>query len=162
MDLTTGFAKAIENEQLIHGVMKRVHIYQMNDNYQDYVQEAMIIYAKAYVDYLAEERDVEKFNVYIFQKLVWRMTDLLRSEKKFFDIHSLEVFDFERVEQVTSEDFFEDFDLDCLTYFERGLFFDCFIQQIPLSKLADKYECSDRNLRYHRDNIKAKLRKRFS
>lgn len=162
MDLRIGFEHALENEQLIHGVLKRLHIYRDSVNYQDYVQEAMIIYARSYVDYLANKQDLDCFNKYIFQKLVWRMTDLLRKEQKFGDVHSLEVFDFERVEQTERIDLFEEIDLSCLSELEKRLFYDTFIAEIPLKILAEKYHCSARNLRYHRNSIKEKLCKRLS
>ncbi|AKP67239.1 sigma-70 family RNA polymerase sigma factor [Companilactobacillus ginsenosidimutans] len=161
MDLQEGFTKAIENDLLIHGVLKRLHIYQTNDNYQDYVQEARIIFAESFVEYSQTDTDLDKFNVYIFQKLIWRMTDLLRKEQRFSDVHSLEVFDFERV-KLDQAEFFEELDLDCLSEFEKKLFYDAFIAEISIPKLARIYGCSDRNLRYHRDAIKAKLRKLLS
>jgi len=57
----------MSNERLIYGVLKRLHIYKMNNYYQDYVQEAMIIYAEAFIDFQNKGGGVAKFNVYIFQ-----------------------------------------------------------------------------------------------
>ncbi len=153
MDLKIGFEEAIANEQLIHGVLKRLHIYRTSNNYQDYVQ--------GYEEFKSRDTSLEKFNVYIFQKLLWRMTDMLRQEQKFFDVHSLEVFDFERVKQEETE-LIAELNIDCLTDFEKQLFYDSFIRGVTLPKLAKIYGCSDRNLRYHRDSIKSKLRKRLT
>lgn len=162
MDLQIGFKKALEEENLIHGVLKRLHIYQTSNNYQDYVQEAMIIFAQAYVDYVEQEKDLEKFNVYIYQKLSWRLTDLLRKEQRFFNVHSLEVFDFERVKEEMSDLFLDDIDLSGLSELEQSLFFDLFIDEIPIKFLREKYNCTARNLRYHRDSIRCKISKLLS
>ncbi|WP_125768824.1 sigma-70 family RNA polymerase sigma factor [Companilactobacillus furfuricola] len=162
MDLQVGFKKALEEENLVHGVLKKLHIYQTNNNYQDYVQEAMIIFAQAYVDYVDQEQDLEKFNVYIYQKLSWRLTDMLRKEQRFFNVHSLEVFDFERVKEELSDLFLDDIDLSCLNEFEQKLFFDLFIDEIPIKFLTKKYGCTARNLRYHRDSIRQKMSKLLS
>lgn len=162
MDLQLGFKKALEEEKLIHGALKRVHIYPICNNYQDYVQEAMIIFAQAYVDYVEQGQDLEKFNVYIFQKLTWRLTDLLRREERFFNVHSLEVFDFERVKEEVSELFLDDLDLSRLNEFEKQLFFDLFVDELPIKFLAKKYRCTTRNLRYHRDSIRKKMVKLLS
>lgn len=162
MDLEAGFIDALNNERLIHGVLKRLHIYQTNNDYQDYVQEAMIVYAAAYNEYLKKGRDMEKFPVYIFQKLLWRMTDLLRHEQRFFEVHSLEVLDFERVEQVEMQELFSHLELDDLSEFEKNIFYDCFFKEIPLKTLAEKYHCTPRNLRYHRNSVKEKICKQLS
>lgn len=162
MDLSAGFEHAVENIQLIHGVMKRLHIFPTNDDYQDYIQEAIIIYAESFQEYVENNNDLDKFNVYIFQKLIWRMTDFLRLEQKYSDANSLEVFDFDRVEQKNAVQFFEEVDLECLTEFEKQFFFDCFIQEIALTELTEKYHCGVRNLRYYRNSIREKLRKLFS
>lgn len=162
MDLQDGFIAAMENEKLIYGVLKRLHIYITNDNYQDFFQEALIIYAESYVEYQRKNQPMDKFNVYIFQKLVWRLTDLLRKEQTFFNVHSLEVFDFDRVEQEESDEMLSEINLDNLTEPEKRLFFDCFIEKIPLVKLSAKYHCSARNLRYKRNSLREKLCKMLS
>ena len=162
MDLSTGFDQAIQNDQLIHGVMKRLHIFVTNKDYQDYLQEARIIFAETYQTYHLQKRDPDKFKVYVFQKLLWRMTDLLRQEQKYQSLHSLEQLDFARVEQVQFDEYFDGLEIDCLSDYEKELFYDCFVAEISLKTLANKYNCTARNLRYHRNLIKEKLRKRFS
>ncbi|KRL67004.1 sigma-70 family RNA polymerase sigma factor [Companilactobacillus versmoldensis] len=162
MELTTGFQAAIANEKLIHGVLKRLHIYHHGNDYQDYFQEGVIIYAQVYCDYFEQERDPDKFNVYIFQKLVWRLTDILRRQQRYFDVHSLEVFDFERVKRSDIVSDLGELDLDDLSDIEKEIFFDHFINEVPLNQLAEKYQCSTRNLRYHRNALKEKLCKRLS
>ncbi|WP_054643583.1 hypothetical protein [Companilactobacillus kimchii] len=88
MNLELGFEQALENQQLIHGALKRVHIYVTRCDYEDYFQEAVIIYAQAYLKYRQRDQDLTKFKPYVFQKLVWRLTDMLRQEKQYFDFHS--------------------------------------------------------------------------
>lgn len=96
-NLEPGFQNALKNQRLIHGVLKRVHIYTTRVDYDDYFQEAMILYAETYDKYCQSKKDLTKFNSYVYQKLTWRLTDMLRREKKYYDFHSLEEFDFQRI-----------------------------------------------------------------
>lgn len=155
--LEDGFKAAMNNERLIHGVLKRVNIYQSRFDYEDYFQEAVIIYAHNFVEFMIEHNDKESFDVYIYQKLKWRMTDLLRQDKKFFELHSFEEFDFSTIRYVAN-DLLECLDLNGLSEFEIQIFQEHFINNNSLSLLAQRYECSTRNLRYHRNRLLVKLR----
>ncbi|AUI72516.1 sigma-70 family RNA polymerase sigma factor [Companilactobacillus alimentarius] len=158
MELQSGFENAMLNQQLIHGVLKRVHIYPTRFDYDDYFQEATIIYAQTYVDYCRRDGDLGRIKPYIFQKLVWRLTDMLRQEKKYHDFHSLEEFDFQRVPENESSAMLDFIDWQKLTLLEREMLQEHFIQNRPLSILAKCKNTSTRNLRYRRDRLLKKLR----
>ncbi|MFC6322617.1 sigma-70 RNA polymerase sigma factor region 4 domain-containing protein [Companilactobacillus baiquanensis] len=149
-----GFISAIENERLIYGALKRVHIYPTRIDYEDYFQEAVIIYALGY------EKAQEQNNpqVYLYQSLVWKLTDLLRKEKVYKEFHSLEEFDFQRVESKEILNLIKDVDLNNFTKIEIILLQEHFINQESLVILAKRYNCSTRNLRYWRSKLRDKLR----
>ncbi|WP_125762856.1 sigma-70 RNA polymerase sigma factor region 4 domain-containing protein [Companilactobacillus hulinensis] len=155
--LEEGFNKAIVNKRLIHGVLKRVNIYQTRFDYDDYFQEAVIIFAHSFVDFMNEYNDETGFDVHIYQKLKWRMTDLLRQDLRFSEIHSFDEFDFSIIEQEANNQL-ECLDLQGLSEIESLIFQEHFINNNSLSILARRYECSTRNLRYHRNRLLAKLR----
>lgn len=63
--IEVGFNLAVKNEQVIHGALKRAGIYVTRFDYEDYVQEGFITYAKCFEKY-PHEFVLEKFNVYAF------------------------------------------------------------------------------------------------
>lgn len=158
MDLNAGFTDAMNNQRLIHGVLKRVHIFTTRSDYDDYFQEAIILYAQSYTEYCQTHANLDKFNSYIFQKLKWRLTDMLRQEKKYYDFHSLEVFDFQRVPEELFRESLEFIDLQKLSAIEQSLLQEHFIDGDALVILAKRHNYTTRNLRYHRSKLLTKLR----
>lgn len=158
MNLELGFRHALANQRLIHGVLKRVHIFRTRSDYDDYFQEAMIIYAQAYVNYCQKEDDLSKFNQFIFQRLCWRLTDMLRQEKKYYDVHSLEKFDFQRVPEDQFGLDLEFINLSELTEIELAILQEHFIEEQPLVILAKRYNHTTRALRYCRNRLLGKLK----
>lgn len=157
-NLELGFQDALNNQRLIHGVLKRVHIFPTRIDYDDYFQEAMILYAQTYEQYCQKQKDMTKFKAFVFQKLTWRLTDMLRQEKHYFDFHSLEEFDFQRIpgkNPVAELDFV---DFSELTEVEKDILQKHFIEGVPLVILAKHYRQTTRALRYRRDKLLTKLR----
>lgn len=153
-----GFQDALKNQRLIHGVLKRVHIYTTRVDYDDYFQEAMILYAETYNKYCQDKKDLTKFNSYVYQKLTWRLTDMLRREQKYYDFHSLEEFDFQRIpeKQVLADlDFLK---LSELSYLELAILQEHFIQEESLVTLAQRYNHTTRSLRYCRSKLLKKIK----
>lgn len=152
-NLEEGFIQAMKNKKIIFGAMKRVHIYPSRVDYDDYFQEAVIIYAQTYAKKVAQDN----FNVYVYQQLVWKLTDMLRREKKYYDVHSLEEFDFNRVPQNEVSDLINIFDQG-LSRLELVLLQEHFIYGESLSQIAQRYGYSARNLRYWRSKLRSKLK----
>lgn len=73
-----------DHEMLLYGVLKKLHITPAAPLYEDLLQEARIIYAQAYEDYYKTPKKI-KLNVYLYQKVKWRLIDLLRKEIKAKD-----------------------------------------------------------------------------
>lgn len=158
MNLELGFEQALANQKLIHGVLKRVHIFTTRSDYDDYFQEGMILYAQTYAKYCQNNGELDKFKGYVFQKLKWRMTDMLRQEKKYHDFHSLEEFDFQRVPEELVLANLDFLNLSELTEMDRVILQEHFIEEQPLVILAKRYNHTTRNLRYCRNRLLKKLR----
>ncbi|KRL02610.1 sigma-70 family RNA polymerase sigma factor [Liquorilactobacillus capillatus] len=74
-----------ERERLIYGVCKRLHLSPQNPQYQDYLQEARIIFTDAYMAYkkLNPKMDDEKaLMLFAYQRIYWRLLDMLRRERR--------------------------------------------------------------------------------
>jgi len=158
MNMEMGFQDALANQKLIHGVLKRVHIYPTRCDYEDYFQDAMILYAQTYVKYRQEKDNMSKFKGYIFQRLTWRLTDILRQEKKYHELHSLEEFDFQRVPEEKKSIDLDFVNFAELTEMEQIIFQQHFIENVPLVILAKRYNHTSRALRYCRNRLLKKLR----
>ncbi len=159
MNLELGFQHAIENQLLIHGVLKRVHIFPTRFDYDDYFQEAVIIYAQTYEKYRQSGADLTKFNLYIFQRLTWRLTDMLRQEKKYTETHDLAEFDFQRIPDSMVLGTLDFIEWNELTSLEKEILQDHFINGLSLVTIAKRYNHTTRSLRYHRNGLLKKLRK---
>lgn len=157
-EMELGFKDALQNQRLIHGALKRAHIYTTRIDYEDYFQEAMINYAQTYQQYVQDNGDMTKFHKFVFQKLTWRLIDMLRQEKRYFDLHSLEEFDFQRVPEDLSENKLDFVDFSELTEIDHDILQKHFIEGVPLVILAKRYNHTARALRYRRDSLLKKLR----
>ncbi|ATO45649.1 hypothetical protein C5L30_001241 [Companilactobacillus farciminis] len=157
-ELELGFEDALQNQRLIHGALKRAHIYTTRVDYEDYFQEAMINYAQTYRQYVQNNGDMTKFHKYVFQKLTWRLIDMLRQEKRYFDFHSLEEFDFQRVPEESVAEKLDFVNFSKLTKLDCAILQEHFIEGHPLVILAKRYNHTARALRYRRDSLLKKLR----
>lgn len=75
------FNQALLNSQVIHGAIKAAGIYHYRIDYQDFVQEGMINYAKVYKKYHTQE-ELTKINQLAFQKIKWQAIDQLRKQMR--------------------------------------------------------------------------------
>ena len=70
------FLTAFNNKKLIRGALKYAHVYPSSNNYEDYFQEGVLVYAHLLEIYKDKERsEIDKL---AFNKIVWKITDELR------------------------------------------------------------------------------------
>jgi len=91
-------------------------------------------------------------------KLTWRLTDMLRQEKRYNDFHSLEEFDFQRVPEVLILAGLDFVNLNELSEIEKAILQEHFIDGQSLVILAKRYNHTSRGLRYCRNRLLKKLR----
>ncbi|MDO1604754.1 sigma-70 family RNA polymerase sigma factor [Lactobacillus sp. YT155] len=154
--ITDGFELAMQNRRVIYGALKKVNIYRNRFDYEDYVQEAMIIYAKCFCKYPPKLQEID-FNKYAYQKIVWSMLDLLRKECRYKEIHVLD--NYEELE-FGYEDCFDligMFEKIKLSHLERKVLVEHLLNRTPLTDLAIKLGVTARYLRKIRNNIKLKI-----
>ncbi|MGX4763877.1 sigma-70 RNA polymerase sigma factor region 4 domain-containing protein [Holzapfeliella sp. JNUCC 72] len=75
------FNQALSNSRVIHGAIKAAGIYHYRMDYQDFVQEGIINYAKVYKKYHPQE-ELTKINQLAFQKIKWQAIDQLRKQMR--------------------------------------------------------------------------------
>lgn len=69
---------------IVHGVLKSLGISPRRDDYDDFVQDASIIFAQAYADFLQEKDEVENerdLMCFAYQRMRWRLLDRLRRQQ---------------------------------------------------------------------------------
>lgn len=62
---------------IIYGVLKRLNVHPWQNDYDDLFQEGCLAYVDAY---LAFPGDRDNFPAYAFQRIYWRLLDLLRRQ----------------------------------------------------------------------------------
>ncbi|WP_225433202.1 hypothetical protein [Limosilactobacillus reuteri] len=81
-DLT--FLMSDKRITIVHGVLKSLGISPRQDDYDDFVQDASIIFAQAYADFLQEKDEVENerdLMCFAYQRMRWRLLDRLRRQQ---------------------------------------------------------------------------------
>ncbi len=79
--LCEGFSFLLQNDRqrLIHGVLKGLYMRPSDLQYDDYFQDACLIFAKTYVDFSGDPtKNTEDFMHYAYQRIRWRLLDQIR------------------------------------------------------------------------------------
>lgn len=153
--LQQGFDLALTNQRLIGGALKRAGVWRSNLNYEDYFQDALVLYATTWVQF---EQSAVQFAPYIFQKIVWRTQDQLRQSHRQ-QHESVEELFYLPAPTTTA---FSDWQLVLhqkvrqLTLLERQVLQACLLE-VPLAQLASQVHKSSRYLRKIRAQVRQKL-----
>ncbi|WP_125768114.1 sigma-70 family RNA polymerase sigma factor [Lapidilactobacillus wuchangensis] len=162
--ITAGLTAALDQQGLIHGAIKRAGVWRHHQDYDDFLQEAYLVYAQAYQQYPGDPAQEAQFLPYVFQQICWRMTDLLRYQQRRqmadlptklpgklpdFSEHSVVLMLLQQMTQQSSA-------VDQLIIREH------FILGRPLSALATKYQLSPRTLRARRYYLRQRLAKQLA
>lgn len=68
-----------DRQRLIHGVLKGLYLRPSDSLYDDYFQDACLLFATAYVDFGREPlTDTEDFLHFAYQRIRWRLLDRIR------------------------------------------------------------------------------------
>lgn len=92
------FSRAWENKKLVAGALKAAHVYRSYDEYEDFLQDGVLIYAEMLEKYGDKEpAEVDKLS---FRKIIWHTLDELRKIQRAeernsdvevaFDLHAEE------------------------------------------------------------------------
>jgi RNA polymerase sigma factor (sigma-70 family) len=80
-----------DQQKLVLGALKKLNVRPFQPNFEDLKQEAQLAYAAAYVRYPKgrPEEDGQRFAVYAYQAIYWRILDVLREEQVQKKYHPL-------------------------------------------------------------------------
>lgn len=84
--ISNGFAFLMADKRItiVHGVLKSLGISPRRDDYDDLVQEGVIIFALAYADYQTahpEDDNERDLMCFAYQRMRWRLLDCLRRQQ---------------------------------------------------------------------------------
>ena len=131
------FITALQNQKLVRGALKSAHVRMDYTNYEDFLQEGIIIYAEMLTRLANRARtEVDRLS---FRKIIWHTLDLLRKQKRITEQEIV----FDSTEQVGLLDNWNNHlaleqELPQLTQVERMLFFDHLLGGQTISALAQK------------------------
>ena len=131
------FITAWQNQKLVRGALKSAHVRMDYTNYEDFLQEGIIIYAEMLTRLANRARtEVDRLS---FRKIIWHTLDLLRKQKRITEQEIV----FDSTEQVGLLDNWNNHlaleqELPQLTQVERMLFFDHLLGGQTISALAQK------------------------
>ena len=131
------FITAWQNQKLVRGALKSAHVRMDYTNYEDFLQEGIIIYAEMLTRLAGRTRtEVDRLS---FRKIIWHTLDLLRKQKRITEQEIV----FDSTEQVGLLDNWNNHlaleqELPQLTQVERMLFFDHLLRGQTISALAQK------------------------
>lgn len=161
-NLTSGLQMALKHPRLISGAVKRAGIWRGSQDYDDFLQEAYLAFAQAYVNYAGDPNGDDGFKAYAFRHIVWRLIDLLRRNRyrqgdvlpdlnliggKATDEAELDIL--LSLQQVA----FSGNELDQLVIRDH------FLKGYPLSVIAYQQQVTPRALRQHRAALRRQLAK---
>jgi RNA polymerase sigma factor (sigma-70 family) len=137
------------HEKIVYGALKKLHINTMSLEFDDFLQEARLAYAKAYVRFPQDpgEND-KKFHVYAYQAVYWRILDIIRFRQREKDVQADELEDDEKqearwahkplwVERIMTDQLFKEVAELC-TPAEQRFLKDCYIEQLSGAEIARK------------------------
>ncbi|WP_412988928.1 sigma-70 family RNA polymerase sigma factor [Pediococcus siamensis] len=136
------------HEKIIFGAAKKLHLTPLQDDYQDFIQEGYLAFVQAYDRYPGSiTTDPQKFCVFAYQAVYWRLLDLLRQTTRLAE--HLETEHNEEIDMGTStlnrgfENLYQD-DLFLQLYHsctpaEKKFLVDCYILQLRSSEIARKH-----------------------
>lgn len=152
-----GFDLALKNLSVIYGALRKSNVSVFRNDYNDFVQEAIMAYAQCYCDYNLDHFKLEKFNNYAYQRLRWTIIDKLRKENRYEKNHILDNFEDREVVSLEKIDVLSLVEGIVLTDIEIIILIKHFIEEIPLKTLAEMTNFSQRYLRKVRKNLRNKL-----
>lgn len=129
------FLAAWQNQKLVRGALKYAHVRQDYTNYEDFLQEGIIIYAQM----LSKRAELSRKELdrRSFRKIIWHTIDLLRRDQRVVE-HQTELENAFAVSQYSNWNNYLAMkkELSKMSKLERMLFFDNLVFQKPINALA--------------------------
>lgn len=150
------FLTAWKNQKLVRGALKYAHVRQDYTNYEDFLQEGIIIYARM-LSKLPElsRKEVDRLS---FRKIIWHTVDLLRRDKRIAEQQTGLEDAFVTIQHSNWNNYLAiKKEVSKMSKLERVLFFDNLVSKMPVSDISRKTGIS--RTRLHR--VKRQLLRRL-
>ncbi|KRO03832.1 MULTISPECIES: sigma-70 RNA polymerase sigma factor region 4 domain-containing protein [Levilactobacillus] len=72
-----------DHEAILYGALKRLHLTPAQNDYEDYLQEARLLFPAVYAEFPDDpEANPHQFLAYAQQKITWTLADQLRRDRR--------------------------------------------------------------------------------
>ncbi|MCT3024675.1 sigma-70 family RNA polymerase sigma factor [Pediococcus pentosaceus] len=145
------------HEKIVYGALKKLHINTRSVEFDDFLQEARLVYAKAYVRFPQDLQENDRqFHGYAYQAVYWRVLDIIRYRQKEKDVQAVELEDDEKqearwghkpswVERIMSDQLFQEVYKLC-TPAEKRFLKACYVEQLSGAEIARKEKVSRQSI----------------
>ncbi|MGO3732006.1 MAG: sigma-70 family RNA polymerase sigma factor [Vagococcus sp.] len=150
---------------LLLGALKKCHIHPQHPNFEDYLQIARWTLIETHRRFIREDKEMDSFHNYVYQRIYWVITDELRKEKKRQDRHLQDQSDndFDTLSACTTFD--EDIEVKVLldtlapqlSPQEATFLEEAYLNDLSVSAIAKKYNVSRRTVYNWRDKVALKM-----
>lgn len=163
---TPSFEIALANIKVVYGAVKAAGVWTTASDYEDYVQEGLIMYAKILDHFKDTKLELAEINRLAFKKIMWLVIDKLRRQKLaseyFVGLDDILDFKDTTVVQDKSElvellcDILPELSVVEVLILQRNL-----LQGDKITDLVEQTACSYRTLSRAKASLLVKLRKIF-
>ena len=152
-----------EHHVLILGALKRCHISQTHPSCEDHLQNARWTLIETHRRFVKEDKSMETFNGYVFQRIFWKTTDTIRKDINYTDhLQTGEEDDLiADIPDTRQEDLLEIKDIleklkDVLTDNEKIYLEEVYINDASITEISRKYKVSRQTVYKWRDKVALK------
>lgn len=153
---------------MVHGALRRLGVWHMHADYDDFVQQGLLKLVEAYENYpkdLEQEECVKQFGGYAYQKVYWHMIDLMRKQKRQWESEMAWPEDLEGNQpdtQVSIEQNYQEMDLlknmlPLLTATEQAYLVDAVVNRMSVTEIAQKQGVSRKTVYEWKKKVAVKL-----
>lgn len=153
---------------MVHGALKRLGMWRMHPEYEDFVQQGLIKLVEAYETYprdLEQEEYLKQFGGYAYQRVYWHMIDLLRKQRRKWESEMAWPEDLEgqQPDQHPSiEQGYQEMDLlaqmlPLLTLKEQSYLVDVVVNRLSVTEIAQKQRVSRKTVYAWKKKVAEKL-----
>lgn len=153
---------------MVHGALKRLGVWHMHPDYDDFVQQGLMKLVEAYETYpndLEQAEYLQKFGGYAYQKVYWHMIDMLRKQKRKWESEMAWPEDLEGQQPDTHlsiEQGYQEMDLlaqmlPLLTVKEQAYLVDAVVNRLSVTEIAQKQGVSRKTVYEWKKRVAEKL-----
>lgn len=151
------FIAAWENQKLVRGAIKCAHVRQDYTNYEDFLQEGLLIYAQMLTEQAnLPRKEVDRLS---FRKVLWHTIDLLRQDKRH-DEQQTSLVTRQEISQISHWDNLITLQKEVtkMSALEQQIFVQHLLLQKPVSQLASELKVSRVQLQRVKKSLLQNLR----